>query len=238
MGCDKDSKTNKANYVLFQSTHPHGVRRSVAYPSPMYSCCFNPRTHMGCDILFLMMLEYLFRFNPRTHMGCDRASLCKVLSVASFNPRTHMGCDGVNFVPFVPSSGFQSTHPHGVRRYFLLFIIHDNCFNPRTHMGCDRIKCLLRQKVLCFNPRTHMGCDYVSPHLSIRIYVSIHAPTWGATAYCSVGYPSILVSIHAPTWGATYFALFRLLHIWGFNPRTHMGCDCIFSNRLNITMQR
>ena len=47
-----------------------------------------------------------------------------------------------------------------------------------------------------------------------------------------------VVSIHAPTRGATFVA-FLIVHTFEcFNPRTHSGCDCIFSNRLNITMQR
>ena len=34
-------------------------------------------------------------------------------------------------------------------------------------------------------------------------FVSIHAPTWGATELCKLLLSVLLVSIHAPTWGAT-----------------------------------
>ena len=33
--------------------------------------CFNPRTHEGCDVLFLVSAVTNSSFNPRTHEGCD-----------------------------------------------------------------------------------------------------------------------------------------------------------------------
>ena len=123
--------------------------------------------------------------------------------------------------------------------------------------------------MLCFNPRTHVGCDIVIdvPEETI-FFVSIHAPTWGATSKQHRIYPLHGVSIHAPTWGATLITCSRLLmlkfqsthprgvrpkklnldsqtflfqstHPRGvrlcrscipfklgcFNPRTHVGCD-------------
>ena len=133
------------------------------------------------------------------------------------------------------------------------------CFNPRTHMGCDRyVPPGIRQRN-GFNPRTHMGCDRIwrVPRQGVR--VSIHAPTWGATGQYQAVRRGTGVSIHAPTWGATlsnapcnWFSKFQSTHPHGvrlpwrntaylrdasFNPRTHMGCDCIFSKCLNITLQ-
>ena len=35
---------------LFQSTHPHGVRPGLRRCRSAPSTCFNPRTHMGCDV--------------------------------------------------------------------------------------------------------------------------------------------------------------------------------------------
>ena len=77
--------------------------------------------------------------------------------------------------------------------------------------------------------------------------VSIHAPMWGATVLQSFVSAIQLVSIHAPMWGATRVMwqtfqtkwLFQSTHPcgvrhtvplwdyseWGFNPRTHVGCD-------------
>ena len=36
----------------------------------------------------------------------------------------------------------------------------------------------------------------------------------------------LYVSIHAPTWGATLIKLYYHNLSLGFNPRTHVGCDC------------
>ena len=92
-----------------------------------------------------------------------------------------------------------------------------------------------------------MGCDGVACHFLDLAEISIHAPTWGATADKHRAELVFLISIHAPTWGATQLCLrvgvIRHISIhaptWGatnrpsiggvtlenFNPRTHVGCD-------------
>ena len=52
-----------------------------------------------------------------------------------------------------------------------------------------------------------MGSDITTKRLYLLIRVSIHAPTWGATAPVAVDADSVPVSIHAPTWGATWIYL-------------------------------
>ena len=56
-------------------------------------------------------------------------------------------------------------------------------------------------------------------------FISIHAPTWGATRkhFRKCHYHHI--SIHAPTWGATNSISMVLQISTNFNPRTHVGCD-------------
>ena len=74
-------------------------------------------------------------------------------------------------------------------------------------MGCDDRGAAYCRPSVNFNPRTHMGCDGQPPLAGeAKKYISIHAPTWGATGF---------------------FALTFVLGAY-FNPRTHMGCD---SNR-------
>ena len=123
---------------MFQSTHPRRVR-----PSPIasltYSSCFNPRTHVGCDLCLSVdtlrhqrfnprthvgcddrcAASYQFDrgFNPRTHVGCDAKPLGCVIIAQSFNPRTHVGCDAMSVSTFLPTPSFQSTHPRRVRLY-------------------------------------------------------------------------------------------------------------------------
>ena len=48
-------------------------------------------------------------------------------------------------------------------------------------MGCDEKLTLEQFNTRGFNPRTHMGCDEIARQITQEIYVSIHAPTWGAT---------------------------------------------------------
>ena len=99
---------------------------------------------------------------------------------------------------------FQSTHPHGVRRVARNVVfdlrnvsIHaptrgatslstretsgSVCFNPRTHTGCDRESSGIERSSTSFNPRTHTGCDIIEAAKVATPWVSIHAPTRGAT---------------------------------------------------------
>ena len=90
-------------------------------------------------------------------------------------------------------SGFQSTHPRGVRLSTMTAGDIAGNFNPRTHVGCD------------------------SKNLSVIhavIHISIHAPTWGATKNRARGGGDNPISIHAPTWGAT--SLRKLMKLFFF----------------------
>ncbi len=77
----------------FQSTHPHGVR-----PNPhellKFQIGFNPRTHTGCDVPF-----------------CAYGRSANVSIHAPTRGATSLVADATLL------SVFQSTHPHGVRRY-------------------------------------------------------------------------------------------------------------------------
>ena len=145
---------------------------------------------------------------------------------------------------------FQSTHPHGVR----LSLTYENLslskrFNPRTHTGCDIPSPSAATRRSCFNPRTHTGCDGHTQQYWLYYQVSIHAPTRGATlpdiivitrGVVSIHAPTrgatiigpqfgsgFDVSIHAPTRGATVPYAGYLWLFYGFNPRTHTGCDAV-----------
>ena len=203
---------------------------------------------MGCDPVIAFIVALASYFNPRTHVGCDGlrhnglqparisihaptwgATHCldPVLALGpNFNPRTHVGCDST------AASG-QGTRTD---------------FNPRTHVGCDRSPRSSTPTSGHFNPRTHVGCDTPFPaHLRrsclfqsthprgvrrrlintfLFYYISIHAPTWGATGRRRKGKFQVGISIHAPTWGATCLCSRHHCQLqWHFNPRTHVGCD-------------
>ena len=167
--------------LLFQSTHPHGVRRRSDDSGFREGQGFNPRTHTGCDVRIVIDPIPSLCFNPRTHTGCDIVLLFYHNANISFNPRTHTGCDTGLRYSDVYNLRFQSTHPHGVRRLSSEVTGKDVSFNPRTHTGCDEIDFIFSTITRSFNPRTHTGCDLrPSPRTWMR-KVSIHAPTRGAT---------------------------------------------------------
>ena len=150
-----------------------------------------------------------------------------------------MGCDiSLHALPLALSR-FQSTHPHGVRRYYLNYSQSYYLFQSTHPHGVRHNLTFSSSLILCFNPRTHMGCDALNGLLCrfCARFQSTHPH--GVRHISQKLFDSLFeVSIHAPTWGATEDYEVHNQLPGGFNPRTHMGCDCIFSNRLNITMQR
>ena len=64
-------------------------------------------------------------------------------------------------------------------------------FNPRAHAGRDWCMACRRPPRQSFNPRAHAGRDEFSPAVSVGYpWVSIHAPTRGATPRTPSGLPS------------------------------------------------
>ena len=125
------------------------------------------------------------RFNPRTHTGCD-------LRISRHRPSTVLS--------------FQSTHPHGVRRYV--------------------IRRILRRAVVSIHAPTRGATSYIYNRYFAPV-VSIHAPTRGATLYLRVS--GLIQGGFNPRThtGCDMAPLRDLLERHGFNPRTHTGCDCI-----------
>ena len=77
-----------------------------------------------------------------------------------FNPRSHEGSDR-----------FPEHQRH-----------RDIYFNPRSHEGSDGEVSADEYILYDFNPRSHEGSDPVRGGLPVSgIYISIHAPTRGAT---------------------------------------------------------
>ena len=218
------SITNIENY-MFQSTHPHGVRRC--------STC---------------RLAYLWCFNPRTHMGCDKYIVLTTLEFRTFQSTHPHGVRLKQITILCSCSVFQSTHPHGVRRHRRTRHSRPRGgFNPRTHMGCDKDAWVSIVHLIVSIHAPTWGATGRGAKPRQATEVSIHAPTWGATQNVDKTYGMLNVSIHAPTWGATVtissaifiFIRFQSTHPHGvrrrlrvspsasrsFNPRTHMGCD-------------
>ena len=165
--------------LLFQSTLPHGERLLFVYISLLIKG-FNPRSHMGSDLANLIVLSNSL---VSIHAPTWGATLGRLPEKQYGTVSIHAPTWGAtyNFDYLNASSMFQSTLPHGERRF-----------------GSRR-----NPKFLSFNPRSHMGSD-AKGRQYVELYdVSIHAPTWGATLPARLVSYDEEVSIHAPTWGAT-----------------------------------
>ena len=142
--------------------------------------CFNPRSHVGSDII----------------VTCPCPFGCVSIHAPTWGA-TLEGAAGWGQLEF------QSTLPRGERRNNISNLSGGRCFNPRSHVGSDITDGRRFQRTTVSIHAPTWGAT--SPRLSwqTRPKVSIHAPTWGATACKCISLRQKNVSIHAPTWGAT-----------------------------------
>ena len=166
---------------MFQSTHPHGVRRSynfhqsyrrvVSIHAPTRGATpVNRITAMA--LVFQSTHPHGVRHGPlQRRVENDRVSIHAPTRGAtpslfsidprpiSFNPRTHTGCDSpANGLPG-SITRFQSTHPHGVRPSLNFNTTSFWKFQSTHPHGVRRHRSIWTPRMRCFNPRTHTGCD-------------------------------------------------------------------------------
>ena len=124
------------------------------------------------------------------------------------------------------SNRFQSTHLQEVRLGVILTNSHKIGFNPRTYKRCDTYFTIKVQGFFKFQS-THLQevRHYIDSWFDSVCYVSIHAPTRGATWFNTWMLFFCGVSIHAPTRGATICLLHQVCTEVSFNPRTYKRCD-------------
>ena len=123
--------------VSFQFTHPRGVRLLCAHANYPQGC-FNSRTREGCD------------HTVKSKSGSNTVSI-------------HAPARGATALAVslgVPT-GFQFTHPRGVRPQRSPPKTASFGFNSRTREGCDRRNRQRRPVGTCFNSRTRDGCDFL-----------------------------------------------------------------------------
>ncbi len=223
----------------FQSTHPRGVRRHIRRrPRPLDGISIHAPT-WGATAPSSSSPPVLFYFNPRTHVGCDLES-CRghFQDFRNFNPRTHVGCD-VRHLGFArprlhisihaPTWGateganmgnkyseFQSTHPRGVRRVLSYQREALGLFQSTHPRGV--------------RPTTTNG------RLASSTFQSTH-PRGVRQEHDRRAGRDAEISIHAPTWGATPWQVLDIPTTAHFNPRTHVGCDGLFSRSSGDTRQ-
>jgi len=80
--------------ILFQPTHPHGVRR-LRQPKCGLSYMFQPTHPHGVRHLVFIRQQPTVEFQPTHPHGVRQKELGKPFSPDRFNPRTRTGCDDV-----------------------------------------------------------------------------------------------------------------------------------------------
>ena len=146
----------------------------------------------------------------------------------SFNPRSHAGSDRDVRLTGHKCITFQSTLPRRERLLNAIQLRSQNSFNPRSHAGSDQQQLNALDVSAGFNPRSHAGSDgCLARGLTSTRYVSIHAPTQGATAtshacknLCIYLFQSTLPRRERPDWTSPTAGTCQ-----GFNPRSHAGSD-------------
>ena len=112
-------------------------------------------------------------------------------------------------------------------------------FNPRTHTGCDNIYKTADVTRWRFQSTHPHGVRLSLPIFTSKVsFISIHAPTRGATWLSEMKNMAMQISIHAPTRGATSDCLQSLRICQNFNPRTHTGCDGRHYERINAAVKK
>ena len=119
---------------------------------------------------------------------------------------------------------FQFTLPREERRQVQAQPLTLQNFNPRSHERSDHITQSFVFRFFNFNPRSHERSDYYESNDNVKLKISIHAPTRGATPSRSLTMSPISISIHAPTRGATLSNDVKS-SIRYFNPRSHERSD-------------
>ena len=130
------------------------------------------------------------------------------------------------FSAFFSSHGlFQSTRPHGARHKERKLYRCSRCFNPRAHTGRDEAKGAFVHTIFVSIHAPTRGATRLWLRRQKTSLVSIHAPTRGATLQSLQGFERLAVSIHAPTRGATFCSRQKIVVRFCFNPRAHTGRD-------------
>ena len=188
--------------MLFQFTHPGGVRRSAPYQT-LLSVRFQ-FTHPG-GVRLARKFDATFRcsFNSRTREGCDRSSIGYVVAV----------------------DGFQFTHPGGVRLAKRSNTPVTRSFNSRTREGCDVVPG--RPQLLIRFQFTHPGGvrrESIAT-TSAETTVSIHAPGRGATKFNPFRLLAYQFQFTHPGGVRPKREAPALTPASSFNSRTREGCD-------------
>ena len=175
---------------------------------------FNPRSDKRSDTSILhTALDHCY-FNPRSDERSDLYRRYALLPDGNFNPRSDERSDSDACAHGYLSFVFQSTLRRTEQPYVYTFLFSAPNFNPRSDERSDRC---------------HICCRR-------RLYISIHAPTNGATCPFGVAWIGYNISIHAPTNGATNITKSALSH-WYISIHAPTNGATVGATTLNNAMQ-
>ena len=101
--------------ILFQSTHPHGVRHCFTSILTRTLGNFNPRTRMGCDDTLWGICNRFYKFQSTHPHGVRLRAASRIAELTSISIHAPAwGATRFNDITYFCEK-FQSTHPHGVR---------------------------------------------------------------------------------------------------------------------------
>ncbi|SHK60072.1 hypothetical protein SAMN05720468_10412 [Fibrobacter sp. UWEL] len=196
-GCDL-RRSHRSFVMVFQFTHPRGVRYEGVAPS-----------------------TYNSRFNSRTHAGCDVEAKNRLLGILVSIHAPTRGAIGEVLV-HSPHGQFQFTHPRGVRSISQLDSLPETVSIHAPTRGA-MFEQINLSKSIGFNSRTHAGCDFGVDGGFVNYTFQFTHPR-GVRCLEDGTYDLDFVSIHAPTRGAIGNPGNQDA-VGCFNSRTHAGCD-------------
>ena len=161
---------------------------------------------VGCDCSNLRLNQPFHYFNPRTHRGVRLLFLVSYSMIHQFQS-THPSWGATKTRRGRVGRGVISIHAPIVGCDTCLLGLPNNNydFNPRTHRGVRHCFFKNFRIIINFNPRTHRGVRQDGTiHHSLDVDISIHAPIVGcdqSASFMKLGKGSFQ-STH-PSWGAT-----------------------------------
>ena len=201
---------------------------------------------MGCDVTSgaATVFNFISIHAPQWGATILNTRFAKYLKISIHAPQWGATVTGIPFGAL--KSGFQSTHPSGVRLNWGVadilpdeISIHAPQWGATTTLGVQLLQIEFQSthpsgvrlsSSICFsfhiyfNPRTPVGCDASFSSAYSMPYISIHAPQWGATFQQDVGAPQFGFQSTHPS-GVRLGHRHRPTDRQDFNPRTPVGCD-------------
>ena len=197
----------------------------MRYAKTLWIGSFNPRAHTGRDPQMSASLKTLYVSIHAPTRGATIPTCNILVMTPSFNPRAHTGRDFIRIFIVINFGRFQSTRPHGARHISVTQSPLDLLFQSTRPHGARPLFTFNFMSWFTFQSTRPHGARHNEVRKDTLDWVSIHAPTRGATVISSYDKQIKAVSIHAPTRGATYDLKTQLGFKYGFNPRAHTGRD-------------